>query len=292
MWPSVISMMTVVSCLCVLLAAVFANFETTVYKKVGDEVVLSPGTTTVPTSILWKKQPDIAMDWDGGIVDSYREFKVRGRLNISNGEMTITRLTREDSGYYVPEINSVVSSATLLIIISPVPTPTVIKSCDSESRCTLTCDGNTRDAGPVTYKWKLDDKLLTGSKEQHIAKEDNSSITEFSCELENPVSRESSQPIPNPFGPTIEADTPDGIIPGNLKISTGLTVFITMLTAVVLLVVIHRWIGGMWFFQKESMPWEADFWRKQERAPRDAAESNGISARSEKEQMDEETPMT
>ncbi|XP_051283184.1 CD48 antigen [Dicentrarchus labrax] len=291
MLPSVTSMMIVVGCLCVLLAFVFADSEKTVYKKVGDEVVLNPDTTIVPTSILWKKLPDIAIEWDGESVEAFREFKGRSSLNISNGEMTITRLTREDSGHYIPEINSVVSSATHLIVISPVPTPTIIKSCDgSESRCTLTCDGNTTDAVPVTYKWKSDDKVLTGSsKDQHIAKEDSSDIKEFSCELENPVSQESSQPIPNPFFTTIEADS---IVPGNLKISTGLTVLITMLTAVLLLVFIHRWIGGMWFFQKESMPWEADFWRKQEREPREAAQSNGTSARPEKEQMDEETPMT
>lgn len=270
--------------LCVFLAVVSADSVTTLYKKVGDEVVLEPGTTSVTiTSILWKDGPNIAVHWDGTETDRYRQFEERGSLNTSSGAMTITGLTRNDSGLYTPEINSVVQSPILLIVISPVPKPTVSESCDDEkTSCTLTCDGDTTDAGPVTYRWKSGDSVTALSQEQHITKDDSSSISEFVCELENPVSQESSQPVHNPLITAAE---------GKLNISTGVTVFICLLIAVVLLVVVHRCKAGMWFFQKASMPWEVDFWRKQERPPRDAAESNGTTAQ-EMGQTDEETPMT
>ncbi|KAM9334389.1 uncharacterized protein ABDE67_022115 [Symphorus nematophorus] len=290
MCPSV-SMMSVVGGLCVLLAAVSVGGENKLYKKVGDEVVLQPGITSAPTSsIVWKQGSDIAMDWYQATgAEGFRQFKVRGRLNNKTGEMTITGLTRADSGLYKAEINDGSGPVTHLFVISPVPTPTaVLKTCDNPvTKCFLSCDGNTTDTEPFTYKWKADDTVLPdSSKEIHIM-ENGSSIKEFSCELENPVSRESSQPIPSPFMP--EPDIPSPV--EGLKISTGLTVFISLLTAVVLLVLIHKLKSGKWFFQKESMPWEADFWRKDERQPRDAAESNG-AARQEKEQTDEETPMT
>lgn len=48
----------------------------TLYKKVGDEVVLQPGT--VPdtiTSVMWKDGPNIAVQWNGRNIDHYRHFK-------------------------------------------------------------------------------------------------------------------------------------------------------------------------------------------------------------------------
>ncbi|XP_076579154.1 uncharacterized protein LOC143315704 isoform X1 [Chaetodon auriga] len=290
-WPSVTSRMTAVGWVCVLLAAVSADSEVTLYKKVGDEVVLQPGAASVAgATITWKDGANIAIEWDGTEIDRYRQFRERGSLNTASGEMTITGLTRGDSGLYTPEINNIAATPTRLIVISPVPTPTVIKSCDDEKNsCNLTCEGNTADAEPVSYKWRTDDKVLTGSsKEQHITKEDSSGVSEFSCELENPVSRESSAPLHNPFITAPESPEPAG----GLKISAGLTVFISLLAAVLLLVFIHRWKAGAWFFQKESMPWEAGFWSKHERPPREAADSNGTAAHQEKEQTDEEIRMT
>lgn len=286
MWPSVTSMM-LAGWLCVLLAAVSA--DTTVYMKVGDTVVLKPGTISGRiTNILWKDGPNIAIQWDGMEIDRYRHFAERGSLNTSNGEMTITGLTHSDSGLYTPEINTEVRSPIRLIVISPVPKPSVTTSCDDEkTSCTFTCDGDTADAAPVTYRWKSGDVNLGSSKQQSITKDKSSSVKEIICELENPVSKESSQPIPNPFMVTSNSNKEEN--EGKVNISTGVTVFICLLIPVLLLVGLHRCKTGMWFFQKTSMPWEADFWTKQERPRRDAAEANGTTAQ---EKIDEETPMT
>lgn len=46
------------------------------YKKVGDEIVLKPGSAFVSgASITWKHGPDIAMEWDGDTVEAYRQFE-------------------------------------------------------------------------------------------------------------------------------------------------------------------------------------------------------------------------
>ncbi|XP_042368767.1 uncharacterized protein LOC121962620 isoform X2 [Plectropomus leopardus] len=274
------------ACLCVLLS-VTVSAVSEIYRKVGDEVVLKPDAISgAIKSITWKHGSDIAAQWDGTETDYYRQFEERGRLNNSTGEMTITGLTVSDSGEYTPEINNMVQSAFNLIVISPVPTPTIKKSCVDETSCVLSCDGDTTAAGPVTYSWKSDDdKVLGTSKEQHITKDNNSSVKEFSCEMKNKVSNESSAPLSNPF--IITTDPPAG----TLNITKGAIVFISLLIAVVLLAVFHRCKAGTWFFNKTSMPWEADFWKKNERLPRDAAESNGRTAQ-EKGLTDEETPMT
>lgn len=278
--------------LCVLSTALSASSvlaETSVYGKVGGEVDLRPDAYSVTNTIknvLWKAGSDIAMEWDGKEIYSYRHFQGRCHLNTSTGVMTIKQLAPNDSGVYTPEINDAVRAPIRLIVISAVPVPTVKSSCDEEmARCTLICDGQTTEAEEVTYRWKSDDTVVMDSikKEYVIVKEDSSGIKKFSCDLENPVSHESSEPISNPFSTAPEEQ---------LKISTGLTVFISLLTVVLLLGIFHRLKAGMWFFEKASMPWEADFWRKQERPARDAAVSNGTTARGEKEQCDEETAMT
>lgn len=277
--------------LCVLSASLSAGSETTIYGKMGDEVHLRPEAGSVIDTIvamLWKYGSDLAIQWDGTEIDGYRQFKERGHLNISNGVMTITGLIPSDSGVYTPEINNVEGAPIRLIVISAVPVPTVSKSCDEEmTSCNLTCDGQTTKAEEVTYTWKSDDSVVPDSnkKQYAIVKENSAGIIEFSCEVKNQVSHESSQSIPNPF---ITNPAPEG----QLKISTGLTVFICLLTAVLLLGFFHRWKAGMWFYEKASMPWEADFWRKNERPARDAAESNGTTAHEQKGQSDEETPMT
>lgn len=272
---------------CVLLVVVSADPET-LYKKVGDEVVLKPAAASVTgpiTTIIWKEGLNIAMEWDGKDIDSYRQFKERGSLNISNGEMTITGLTRGDSGLYTVEINGNAAGSTRLTVISPVPTPSVIKSCDDDTSCVLTCEGNTTGTEPFTYTWHLGAiESPDSSKKQRITKEDSSSMEEFSCVLQNPVSEERSKPISNPF------ITPESSA-GGLKISTGLMVFISLLAALLMLVLFHRWKAGMWFFQEESLPWQAGFWSRQGGAPRDAAVSNGTTARREKGETEEETPM-
>lgn len=280
--------------LCVLLAAVSADSGDPVYKKVGDDVVLKADTASASggiTSILWRDGPNLAVQWDGGEVTAFRHFSDRGRLNMSSGELTITGLTREDSGMYTPEINNKEGAPVHLIVISPVPAPAVSTSCDGEgTSCVLTCQGDATDAGPVSFKWRSGDAALEGSSaELRITKEDSSNRTEFSCELQNPVSQESSRPVPNPLIKKT-TDGPGSPEPeGDPKIRAGLTVFISLLVAVMLLVGFHRWKAGAWFYQKDSMPWEADFWGK---TPRDAAVSNGTAARRGKGQTEEETAMT
>lgn len=285
MWPSVTSMI-VPGWVCVFLAAVSAHSGEVLYKKVGDDVVLKPFPTSEPiTGILWKRDGNLAAHWNvpDTEVDVYGLFKVRCSVNISSGELTITELMKDDSGSYEVEINNKEAGSTNLIVLFPVPKPSVMKGCETGGAgCALLCSGNTTGAEPVNYKWNFG----ATERETSVSREDSSSFKDFSCEMQNPVSQESSDPVFNPlFEEPTSVETS-----GNVNISTGVTVFVCLLSAVLLTVFIHRWKAGMWFFQKASMPWEADFWRK-DTTPRDAAESNGTTSHQAREQTNEETPM-
>uniref|UniRef100_A0A3P8Q0A1 Immunoglobulin domain-containing protein n=1 Tax=Astatotilapia calliptera TaxID=8154 RepID=A0A3P8Q0A1_ASTCA len=131
------------------------------FKKVGDKVVLSPGSVSDPiTSITWKHGPDIAVEWYGGDIVPYRDFRGRCEVSTSTGTLTLSNVTVKDSGIYTAEINNRVMSPTKITVISAVPKPTVSKSCNPEMTiCTLTCEASiTDDTKPVTYSWMTGDK--------------------------------------------------------------------------------------------------------------------------------------
>ncbi|XP_047432035.1 CD48 antigen-like [Mugil cephalus] len=265
-----------------LLAAVSTASASELYGMVGAEVDLEPMSDGSPiTKITWRDGPNIAMDWDDNGFESFRHFKDRGHLNMSTGVMTITGLVASDSGMYTPEINGKTLDSIQLTVIHPVPVPTVETMCDEEmTTCTLTCTGNTAGAEPVTYTWKEDQTTRPESSNNiNILKSvpQNVEVKVFSCELKNPVSNEISVEFKNPLNN-----------PKTLRISAGITVCVSLIAVVLVLALIHKWISGVWFYEKESMPWQLDFWKKE---PRTANESNGTTARQTKDQTDEETPM-
>ncbi|XP_023282715.1 SLAM family member 5 [Seriola lalandi dorsalis] len=187
-----------------LLNKVEANSDTK-YVEVGKTAVLSPGPVTDPSikTMTWKHGSDIAVELIDNEINPYRQFKGRTHLNNVTGELTITGVTRTESGSYTSEINDKVTTRTTqLLVISPVPKPTVSTRCDQErTSCTLICKGNTTDAEPITYSWKSGDmtRNSTTHYEYIITKEEKEPW--FSCALQNPVSYNSSDQTPNPFKP-------------------------------------------------------------------------------------------
>uniref|UniRef100_A0A3B4H3N3 SLAM family member 9-like n=1 Tax=Pundamilia nyererei TaxID=303518 RepID=A0A3B4H3N3_9CICH len=171
------------------------------FKKVGDKVVLSPGSVSDPiTSITWKHGPDIAVEWYGSDIVPYRDFRGRCEVSTSTGTLTLSNVTVKDSGIYTAEINNRVMSPTKITVLSAVPKPTVSKSCNPEMTiCTLTCEASiTDDTKPVTYSWMTGDKQTAqpSSNQLTIAKNDTGSVEKsISCQLENPVSSERSDNI-------------------------------------------------------------------------------------------------
>uniref|UniRef100_I3K329 CD48 antigen n=1 Tax=Oreochromis niloticus TaxID=8128 RepID=I3K329_ORENI len=175
------------------------------FKKVGDKVFLSPGSVSDRiTSITWKHGPDIAVEWYGGDIVPYRDFRGRCEVSTSTGALTLSNLTVKDSGIYTAEIDNRHMSPTKITVISAVPKPTVSKLCNPEMTiCTLTCEASiTDDTKPVTYSWMIGDSQTAqpSSNQLRIAKNGTEwSGKPISCQLENPVSSEHSDDIIIPF---------------------------------------------------------------------------------------------
>lgn len=298
MWPALC--LTILAGLSCFLPDVVSAQTRKLYRKEGDQVVLKPDVELTPpiTKIVWKEGKNLAAQWDSfdNETSYFRHFNGNANLNLSSGEMTITRLTKEFSAVYTPEVTdkgSVSDKKGSLIdlrIISPVPVPTVAEHCDEEmTTCTFTCEGEIKGVEEVAYKWKKDDtELQSSSRTLTVKKNDSMGITEFSCELSNPVSRNTSEPLPNPFLKTPDPEPKKG----GININMGVTVLISLVAAVVVLALVHRYKAGEWFYEKESLPFEADFWRKEQRQRNNAAESNGTRDHPEQGHAEEEAQLT
>ncbi|KAK6325429.1 hypothetical protein J4Q44_G00047710 [Coregonus suidteri] len=187
--------------------------EHDLYHKVGGELVLTPDKSTVTypiTSILWKHGKNKVAEWDkdfGGL-EIYGAFKERTSLNLTTGELRISGLTKTDSGVYSVEFNGKLQDKTYkLSVIKAVPKPTITSFCNAnKTSCTLTCEGDTTDAEPVTYSWKVGegawevlDKQITVSKSNTG---NSNSGSKYFCKMKNSAGEgEASEPVGQVFGP-------------------------------------------------------------------------------------------
>nr|XP_040033832.1 SLAM family member 8-like isoform X3 [Gasterosteus aculeatus aculeatus] len=183
-----------------LFLSVTLNADGLVYKAVGDTVVLTAVSQEKHiTSIQWKQVPDIAAEWSGGLTTYYSHFKAgRSALDVSTGALTITGVTADHSGTYTAEINYNIANSLELLVISSVSKPNISTWCDPEmTSCNLTCEGDTTGAKPVTFSWRLPGGFVNSTKVLTITMDKTE--TSYSCIVENPVSREESAAIPDPF---------------------------------------------------------------------------------------------
>ncbi|XP_071186103.1 CD48 antigen-like isoform X6 [Salvelinus alpinus] len=207
--------------------------------KVGGELVLKPDKSTVPhsiTSILWKHGKNKVAEWDNGFggLDIYGAFKERTTLDQTTGELRISGLMKTDSGVYSVEFNSKLLDKTYkLSVIKAVPKPTITFSCNAnKTSCTLTCEGDTTDAEPVTYSWKVGEGAWEViGKQLIVSQSDTGKSTnsyKYICKLKNDVRGEGevSEPVGQVFG-----SEPSEI---DVGVVVGVVVTIVALVAIVI----------------------------------------------------------
>uniref|UniRef100_A0A667X4H4 Ig-like domain-containing protein n=1 Tax=Myripristis murdjan TaxID=586833 RepID=A0A667X4H4_9TELE len=183
--------------------------EKQVYSAEGGKVTLEP---TVPdqlkplTSILWKHNDNLVVEWIKNLdsTDYYGMFAGHTNLDIETGRLEINTLDGTYSGVYSVEFNGQLQSKSYKVdVIKKVPKPTVVLkplTCPNEDTCTLSCDGDTTGAEPVTYSWRTDQRDFYEESEKSVEiSKDDSDVKHFFCRIKNPVSEEDSDPMENPF---------------------------------------------------------------------------------------------
>ncbi|XP_045076298.1 uncharacterized protein LOC121558087, partial [Coregonus clupeaformis] len=219
------------------------------YHKVGGEVLLKPDKSTVPgsiISILWKHGKNKVAEWeqDFGGLEIYAAFKGRTALNQATGELRISGLTKTDSGMYSVEFNDKQLDKTYkLSVIKEVPKPTITSSCNTnKTSCTLTCEGDTTDAEPVTYSWKVGEgewKVI--DKRLVVSKSDtgnSNSGSKYFCKMKNSAGEgEVSEPVGQVFGPEPSEESVAGGV-------AGVVVVILVLVAIIIVWLVWKKKNG------------------------------------------------
>ncbi|KAL1005609.1 hypothetical protein UPYG_G00061310 [Umbra pygmaea] len=173
--------------------------------KVGDSLVLTPNK--VPTninSIIWKNGREKVAEWDKDFgLEIYGNYKDRTELDQTTGVLTINNLSIKDSGVYSVEINSKVFETTFTVsVFKAVPNPQITYSCNSDKTlCTLTCDGDTTDAGTVSYQWKIGEGNFEQIGKQLGVTKTGYFKTSYTCQLVNAVSSATAVFDEDIFGP-------------------------------------------------------------------------------------------
>ncbi|XP_039638953.1 T-lymphocyte surface antigen Ly-9-like [Perca fluviatilis] len=171
---------------------------TPTYFKDGGELTLDvrPPPPEPLYNILWIINGNLVAEWikdqvTGSVLvplTYYRPFNGRTTLDVTTGRLVINNMTKADMGLYSVEVNNKVQNERYnAVLMKEVPQPEVVapETCSPAlDNCTLTCDADTTDAGPVTYSWKMGDgEWKESGKEMTIT-----------CRIKNPVSEKESTP--------------------------------------------------------------------------------------------------
>ncbi|XP_041645958.1 SLAM family member 5-like [Cheilinus undulatus] len=208
----------------------------TVYFKEGGDLTLEPRFPDRIVNILWKLKGDLVAEWIEKIVplEYYGRFKGRTDLDIKTGKLVMRDLTKEDEGLFTLELNSKVqpqryiSKAIKEVLKPQIWMQPVACSPDKHSQCALSCEGDTADAGPVTFSWMEGDKQ-SQNKENiiQITKADSADVETYTCQMKNPVSKKESDAHKNPFftGP------PPPLIPNAMAVGIPVAVILAAMAA-------------------------------------------------------------
>ncbi|XP_068587968.1 SLAM family member 7-like [Cebidichthys violaceus] len=197
--------------LCVLFAALSLVVTEDAYFAEGGTLTLdvSPAFPEPIKHILWKFGDNLLAEWvEGSSVDLYRSFKDRTTLNTKTGQLVINNMSQNDTGEYSADINSNVKSVSYTAKwIKHVPKPMVrirtLTCAVSSLVCNVSCDGDTKEAEPVTYSWKMGAKDWEGlsGKDIQITDTKNGHDQNITCRMTNPFSANVSETVHNPLYP-------------------------------------------------------------------------------------------
>ncbi|XP_010768636.1 uncharacterized protein [Notothenia coriiceps] len=172
--------------------------------KEGGNVTLDlrPPPSDPITIIQWKFKDSILAEWIKGVVDLAHN-RLNIKLDIVSGSLAMEKMTKEEEGVYSVEVNSNVQRVTYnVLVIKDVPKPKIeffpLICSDESDKCSMTCDGNTTGAEPVTYSWKTGDgEWKESEKDMPITREEHGQEKTFTCKMKNPVSEKESAQVPN-----------------------------------------------------------------------------------------------
>ncbi|KAK5854328.1 hypothetical protein PBY51_015407 [Eleginops maclovinus] len=192
-----------VFCLLFLASLRSASTKDMLFEEGGSVTLnLRPAPSKPITVIEWKFNGSTLAEWAKDVVElTYK--RANTSLDITTGRLVVQKMTKTDHGEYSVEVNNCVQTEKYqAVFIKRVPKPSVLTqplSCSTEDeQCSLTCDGDTTEAEPVTYSWKTGaGEWKAPGRSMNITKAEHGQVETFTCKMKNPVSEEESEPVTN-----------------------------------------------------------------------------------------------
>ncbi|XP_010785750.1 SLAM family member 7 [Notothenia coriiceps] len=216
------------------------------FTKEGGSVTLDlrPAPSDPITIIQWKFKDSILAEWLKDVLPlTHNRDNIK--LDIISGRLVMEKITNAEEGAYSVEINNNEQKVTyIVLVIRDVPKPVIWfspASCSHESdECIMTCEGDTTGAEPVTYRWKTGDgEWIESGKVMPITKKEHGHVKNLFCKMNNPVSEEVSEPLPNILSKKEEpVGSPTGVIVGIIGV----------------LLVVAAGIGCFWAWKNDKFP--------------------------------------
>ncbi|XP_077081713.1 uncharacterized protein LOC143735439 [Siphateles boraxobius] len=178
--------------------------------KEGDDVILHANLATQKMDqLLWIFQNTPIAELTNKSMSFCNDVRFSGRLILcrETGDLTITNITKQHSGYYKLLINSVLSKCWgfNVTVYAHLPVPVITRDsqcsssseCSSESRCSLVC--SVFNVSHVTLSWykgisvlssiSVSDLSISLSLPLEVEYQDKNT---YSCGINNPVSNQTT----------------------------------------------------------------------------------------------------
>lgn len=220
---------------------------------VGNTIKLSldPPAAEEIGRIEWRHNLDLVAGWTKGVFECNEKFKDRTEVNKATGLLEIRKGTAGDSGQYEVEVNNRLQDRVYQVeVIKTVPKPSVwiqpLSCGPSSPRCNLTCDGSTEEAGAVTYSWTRGGEGWEQGERVLVITNETAKVRTFSCQMENGVSKEESDPKDNPL---FQEEKPTN----NSAATVGICVTVVVVIIIVGSGLLYRYRKKIqWFFFRGS----------------------------------------
>ncbi|XP_051762993.1 lymphocyte function-associated antigen 3 [Ctenopharyngodon idella] len=179
-----------ISCLCFAQDFVFCDD----YEEIGNKITLTPRIRGKPEEILWKHNENKVLEYDGSEVVEYGSFKSRVVVDFETGELTIQKLSSQDSGQYQSDIvinGKVQSSSHTLTVLDALAEPHVSCELDETSNVKkLLCSVESQTQ--LSYEWSGPNINGHLGPELVVDKQEENLDSVYTCTVKNQVNSKST----------------------------------------------------------------------------------------------------
>ncbi|KAK7168540.1 hypothetical protein R3I93_004759 [Phoxinus phoxinus] len=180
-----------ITCLCFARDVVFCDD----YEEKGKDITLTPSIRGKPTEILWRHNENTVLDYDGREVVVSRSFTGRVLLDFETGQLTIRRLTSQDSGQYQSNIvinRKVQTSSHTVTVLDVLPEPQV--TCEPDETLNvkkLLCSVESRTQ--LSYEWSGPNIKVRSGPELLVEEQEENLDSVYTCTVKNQANSKSTE---------------------------------------------------------------------------------------------------